>query len=348
MNQQPQSKDFNVAIVGGGMCGLVLAIALNRAGIEVDLFESASKFGEAGAGVGLGPNAIRVLEKLGVMDAVRIHSGQTPAEYLCSFYPGHEEPKEHGYDPIHIYETTSEDLGLPIHRATFLGALVHLLPAHCVHFRKRCTQATYLQTSDEYLIKFSDGTTHTADVVVGADGIRSTLRKVMLRYNSGYSTGNMDEDCSALKDEHLSFSGDIAYRSLIPTQELRDAGVKLDMGRTLAICGNNQHFITFPVLSGEKLNIVAFTHDKAAATPSNRAPLPQPWTESDVSVSNLLGEFTSWNKDITTIVQHLKSPSKWYIHALNPPLETYIARNAPAGGRMVLVGDAVSVLSGVG
>ncbi|KZV73546.1 hypothetical protein PENSPDRAFT_682834 [Peniophora sp. CONT] len=67
-------KDFTVAIVSGGIVGLICAIGLARAGVQVDIFESASKYGDIGAGVGIGPNAVRVLKNMGLLDDIRAHS----------------------------------------------------------------------------------------------------------------------------------------------------------------------------------------------------------------------------------------------------------------------------------
>ena len=63
-------QDLNIAIVGAGLGGLVTAAALNMLGYEVDVYEQAAELGEIGAGLSLPPNSTRVLEHLGLKDAL--------------------------------------------------------------------------------------------------------------------------------------------------------------------------------------------------------------------------------------------------------------------------------------
>jgi len=87
-------KEYRVAIVGGGMGGLALAVGLTGGGIKVDIFEQAPRFDEIGAGVGIGANGIRALRGLGILEAV-LERAEEPLGLrgfqFISGLPGHED-----------------------------------------------------------------------------------------------------------------------------------------------------------------------------------------------------------------------------------------------------------------
>ena len=94
-------------------------------------------------------------------------------------------------------------------RAVYLDALVAVVEPQSAHFNKRCVSIVpSLINPSRLLINFSDGTSHEADVVVGADGIRSTVREYLL--GDG--------------DKRVAFSNTVAYRGLIPYKDLQAAG----------------------------------------------------------------------------------------------------------------------------
>lgn len=80
-----------------------------------------------------------------------------------------------------------------------------------------------------------------------------------------------------------------------------------------------------------KINIVAFACDRDIP---RRRELPLPWVES-VTQQELLDKYKGWGPDMMTILQHLNNPSKWSIHAVDPPLQSFTHQ------KIVLVGDAV-------
>ncbi|KDR85599.1 hypothetical protein GALMADRAFT_373240 [Galerina marginata CBS 339.88] len=307
-------KDFSVAIVGGGLCGLACAVGLVRAGIEVAVFESAPKFDEIGAGVGLGPNALRALEGLGLLDAVLKKADQPkPSQRLFKFVSG-----TGNHDEIFDYiESCAEhgNEGLGIYRPAFLDAMAPMLDPSVTHFNKRCI-AVERGISDRPLIRFSDGTTHEADLVIGADGIKSTTRNAVI--GGG--------------ENRLGWSGTYAYRGLVPIETLKAAGMQAEVeSRPYNWVGLDKHIITFPIKNDTVLNIVAFrSKDNSAALFPER---PHPWVEATPE-AELLESFQGWGTDALTMLKHMKNPSRWSIHTLYPPLTTYV------NGRVVLVGDS--------
>ena len=106
----------------------------------------------------------------------------------------------------------------PCHRAAFLDALVHHIDPQLVHFHKRCTEV--VQSGSKVNIKFADGSDATADVVLGADGVKSAVRGAVL-----------GKDANSV----LSFSNTVCYRALIPTELAQKSGVTRDY-RERPIC----------------------------------------------------------------------------------------------------------------
>ncbi|KAF8913251.1 FAD/NAD(P)-binding domain-containing protein [Gymnopilus junonius] len=307
------SKDFEVAIVGGGMCGLACAVALVNVGIKVTIFEAAPKFDEVGAGVGLGSNALRALNGLGLLEAVLQKADQhSPRLRLFEFISGTGE-----HETIFDYlESCGEhgNKGVGMYRPDFLDALVPLLDPNTIQFNKRCTSVH--QRNSNQLLGFADGTTHEADLVIGADGIKSAVR------NSAFGQ----------YDTRLGFSGSYAYRGLVPIEALKAAGVtaQIEM-RPICWVGLHRHLITFPIKNNTMLNIVAFSNNDTGISL-----LPErshPWVEV-VPARELLECYQGWGPDVVTILKSIKNPSRWSIHTLYPPLPTFVS------GRIALVGDA--------
>ncbi|KAI0060928.1 FAD/NAD-P-binding domain-containing protein [Artomyces pyxidatus] len=314
-----RERDFRVAIVGGGICGLVCAIGLTRAGIKVDIFEAASKYGEIGAGIALGPNAINVLRELGVLESVVAHSGQRGLEVRSfEFRIGAGDCKS-----VYSYPASSDDLSLPIHRADLLEALAEFIALEdaVTHFNKRCVDITpFLGSSSRSTIHFADGSSHITDVVLGADGVKSAVRQFVI-----------GDDTSA---NPLSFTNTTAYRGLVETAVLHRVGVPTNMtARPVCWMGQGKHIITFPIKGGRVLNVVAFISG-VDLLPGAPSVLPERDWVVRSSLQEMLDDYAEFGEHPRNILKSLNQPSKWYIHGLYPQLNTYVK------GPIALLGDA--------
>lgn len=295
------------------MCGLVCAVGLARFGIEAEIFEQAPKFDEVGAGVGLGPNALRALDRLGVLDAVLARVDDAERQERRMLYVSGSDQHEEVYDYNKSSEFTAADDGIGIYRPAFLDAVMPLVDPKRTHFNKRCTSATKL-ASGAYCIQFSDGTSHEADLVIGADGVKSVLRNAVVGDKMV-----------------LQFTNTVAYRGLVPLETLKQDGLKTDLRRRVCcFVGIDKHIIAFPIRSGKIVNIVAFATDNSV--PVGSVEVTGPWVES-VPQKELLDKYEGWGPDAMSMLNHMKNPSKWSIHALTP-LETFVHE------KIALVGDA--------
>ncbi|KAI0060946.1 FAD/NAD-P-binding domain-containing protein [Artomyces pyxidatus] len=318
-----RERDFRVAIVGGGICGLVCAIGLTRAGIKIDIFEAASKYGEIGAGIGLGPNAIKMLRELGVLESVVAHSGlRGPEVRSFEYRMGAGDCKS-----IYSYPMSSDDLRLPIHRADLLEALAEFISTEnaTTHFNKRCVDIKpSLGSSSRSIIHFDDGSSHITDVVLGADGVKSAVRQFVI-----------GDEISASPP---SFTGTTAYRGLVDTAALHHVGVPTNMtARPVCWLGQGKHLITFPIKGGRVLNVVAFISD-VALPPGASSVLPESEWVIRSSLQEMLEDYAEFGEHPLNILKSVNQPSKWFIHGLYPQLSTYVK------GPIALLGDAAHAM----
>jgi 2-polyprenyl-6-methoxyphenol hydroxylase-like FAD-dependent oxidoreductase len=152
-------------IAGGGIGGLTAALALNRAGFDVAVYEQAPAFTEIGAGMSLWPNATQVLRSLGVLEQV-LASGE-PVTQFNLFRP-------HGKLISAIAMTGFQTPALCIHRADLHRALRSQLPEGCLIPGQRVE--SFDQDSDGVIARFEGGQEVRGDGLIAADGINSAVR----------------------------------------------------------------------------------------------------------------------------------------------------------------------------
>lgn len=161
---------MNISIVGGGIAGLATAIAFKKAGIKVTVFEAAPAIKSVGAGLGLAPNSIAALEKLGIADKVLKLGHELDAfcitdrhSKLISETGGAAMRQQYGTD------------NFTIHRARLYQALLEELEEGTVVTSKVIREVK--TETDSILLYFKDGSTHVCDYLIAADGIHSSIRK---------------------------------------------------------------------------------------------------------------------------------------------------------------------------
>ena len=170
---------MRVIVVGSGIGGLTAAIALRRVGIAATVYERAPALGEVGAGISLWANAIRALEHLGAADPVKAASlPMTRSDFRVS--DGHRVVARYASDDL-AKRAKADSIVRIIHRADLVAALAGQLPPGTVKYGHEC--AAVATVGDRATVRFTNGHTDEADVIVGADGIKSVVRIAVIGSN---------------------------------------------------------------------------------------------------------------------------------------------------------------------
>ncbi|MFG6138552.1 salicylate 1-monooxygenase [Halomonas sp. B23F22_10] len=323
MNITPRSpaSRLRIGIVGGGIGGVALAVALARhPDLEVHLFEAAERFSEIGAGVSFGPNAVRAISLLGLEDAYRHIADASPAPFEDVWFEWRR-----GRDDAYLTASLAPGVGQSsVHRADFLDAIVAHLPEGIAHFGKRCQEVT--QDAEGVSVRFEDGSTFLGDILIGYDGIKSSVREHVLPV----------EEFGAFAPR---WSGTQAYRGLVPVERLRQVMREAGVDERLAVVpqmylGEDRHLLTFPVKQATLINVVAFVTDRSSPEP--RLPEGAPWV-AEVDRQAMLGDFPGWGAASRAILGCIDQPTRWALHEL-PELPRYVR------GRVLIAGDAAHAM----
>ncbi|KAF2714269.1 FAD/NAD(P)-binding domain-containing protein [Pleomassaria siparia CBS 279.74] len=288
----PDDAPLEVAIVGGGITGLTLALGLLKRDISFKIYERAHGFREIGAGIGFTPNAERAMTALDP----RIH------EAFRKLYLG-----ERGFEGCR--------------RPDFLEEIVNHIPDQYVHFDKDLVSTTERGENEKLLLSFRDGSSATADVVIGCDGIHSKMRRLML--------GDKHPACNQ------SYSHKYAIRGLIPMDKARAAIGEFKTSNRLMHFGPNAHAVTFPVAGGTILNVVAFVTDPGEwAAPDGKSTAPA--TKSEATQA-----FSTFSPVVRRLMNLLPDQlDKWAVFdTRHHPVPSYVS------DRLCLAGDAAHASS---
>src|SRR5262245_37995025 len=167
-----RSRKLSIAIVGAGMGGLAAAATLRRCGSDVAVYEQAPRFARIGSGIQMMPNSMKVLRQIGIEAQLR-RTSFAPRSHLNRVWDTGEVTRE---------LPMPEDLyGAPylcMHRADLHDALRSALPADIIHLGKKLVGLD--QTGSHIILTFTDGARAEADAVVGADGVHSTVRDIII------------------------------------------------------------------------------------------------------------------------------------------------------------------------
>jgi salicylate hydroxylase len=283
-----------VLIAGGGIGGLFAANALLAHGLEVSVYEQAPALGEVGAGVYVTPNAVRQMQRVGLGAAVE--------KWGARVGPGSQYLRHDGTPiaPVQVTDASGWNANFGMHRADFVDFLAAALPAGVVRCGHRAVG--FEQAGDVARVRFANGASAEADVVVGADGIHSELRP------------------HVFPPSRPVFHGTISYRGLVPRERL--PGWPMDRWQMWA--GPKKHFLVFPVRHGEMVNYVGFVPADEEMKESWSAP-------GDPAV--LRREFDGWDPRIGTVLGQVDRTFRWALYD-REPLPTW------SRGRLTLLGDA--------
>jgi salicylate hydroxylase len=269
---------MRVAVVGAGIAGLTVAAALSRAGIRAEVFEQADELGEVGAGIQISPNATRLLHRLGLTETLRTVAVRPKALEMRRWDDGRNLMR------TTLGDQCEEMFGAPyytVHRADLHGALLGLLDQRTVHLGRRCVAVD--EGEDEVRLRFADGSTAVADVVVGTDGIHSVIRKLLVSDTARYS-------------------GQSVYRGLVPADRVESL---VQQPAVRIWLGPGQHFVCYPISQGRLVSFVATTPADQWRTES--------WT-TEGEVSDLLAAYSGWNDETRQLIAAADRVTRWALH----------------------------------
>jgi salicylate hydroxylase len=274
----------SIAIVGGGIGGVALAVGLRRRGIPAHVFEAVEDFTELGAGIALGPNAIAALKLLdpeagNVFDqlATKNAFGDEEGTWI-NFRSGMGQPSL-----IAKVKTKDErKTGLSsVHRARFLNGLAALIPRDMVRFGKRLTKVEDTGNGQVRLV-FEDGSQAISAAVIGCDGVRSVVRQYVLGLPHPLDS--------------VTYTKKYCYRGLVPMKTaIEKLGYEFANNSQMYL-GPGGHILSYPIDGGETMNVVAFRDD------SEDEWMHPSWVVKQRGDA-MRDEFKGWGKPVRELVQ---------------------------------------------
>ncbi|KIJ63558.1 hypothetical protein HYDPIDRAFT_168382 [Hydnomerulius pinastri MD-312] len=337
MSESKPSPRFRVAICGTGISGLVLAITIGkyaRNDVPIDIYEAHDSIVTPGAGIAIWRRTLEIMEELGVYEDLE-KVGTRPSSSSSSHGPHYRKAdlKDGGFDWFHL---VLPDGGVKVQRRDLVLVLQRHLPANCtLHFRKRLVTYASNDSSDvsSIVMRFSDGTTASTDVLIGADGIRSAVRKIMFEDIARSRPETLDIE---RLDEWInpSWTGVLVYRCVFPTERL--VKIRPDHPATremILYCGRGHYVVSYPMAHGTQINLAAFVLDSQSTGKS----FDGLWV-TDVSREELLQKYEDFEPQAKELLQCCDRPSRWALHTVNElPLSTF--------GRVAITGDACHAMT---
>jgi salicylate hydroxylase len=289
--------------VGAGIGGLTLAIALRRRGIDVELYEQTAELREVGAAVALSANGTRFYEQAGLGARLAAHW----FEVAALIYRDGRNGRLIGKHPVG--PAYRERFGAPyvgIHRADLQTILSTCVGLERIRLNKRLVDID--DTGPSAVLRFADGTTTEADLVVAADGARSFVRRWMLGYDD------------------VLYSGCSGFRGVVPVRELPSLP---DPTAIQFWIGPGGHLLHYPIGGGYINFLLVERH-------------PTPWPSLDWLLPAAEGEqlrlFANWHEAVVEMITAVPISNRWGLFH-RPPLGRWTK------GRVTLLGDAAHALA---
>ena len=294
---------MKVLIAGAGIGGITAALCCLHFGHEVTVLEQATELGEVGAGIQLPPNAMKVFEALGIDTLLTENAFQPEALEARMGISGRS---------IFTIPLAVQSLQrwrapyLHIHRADYIEALRQALHKSAPQALKLGTRVKHFTHQNEQVkVTLEDGRQISGDVMIGADGIKSTIRKQMLG------------------PDKVDFTGNLAWRAVVPMSAL---GPDAPSPTACVWMGGGRHAVTYRLRRGDLVNFVGvvertdWTHES--------------WTEIGTQ-EEALQDFDGWHNTITTLIKAVKPGTlyRWALFDRAPFLKW-------CEGNVTLLGDA--------
>lgn len=296
---------LRIAIVGGGLGGLTAAIMLQREGYDPIVYEQAQELARIGAGINLYPNTTRIFNTIGLgtkLGAI----GMTPENWLSREW---DTGRIYFDQPAHEWERTYGGPHLILHRGDLQAIMAATLRPDTIRYGKCLVGLDEKRGSLQ--LAFADGSRTEADIVIGADGINSVIRDILLG------------------PEPPSYSGFVAYRAIFPTKLLGDKKLCSDGAKFWSDdrhwAKEDRHFIIY-YLSRKRDEVYFVTGSPDPKWEGGILPV-------DVEIDEIKTCYEGFHEEVQRVIDACPKASKWPLLKRDPlPLWSR--------GRIVLLGDA--------
>ena len=290
-----------ILVAGGGIGGLAAAYALARKGFPVRVFEQAPEFKELGAGIQLGPNIFRALEKIGLKDAVLASSHLPPAMEMRCALSGEMVTRIPLDDPRFL-ERFQQPYAVT-HRADIHAAILQACERNnLVSLETQRTVDGYEQHGDGVTLLLQSGQRVKGRALIGCDGMWSKIRDRIVG------------------DGKPRVSGHIAYRAVLKREDVPE-----DLWRPDVVlwAGPRTHFVHYPLRRGELYNLVAVFHSDRYV---------EGWN-AEASADELWAHFNGQRPEVLRMLERIETWRMWVLCDREPVRDW-------SKGRVTLLGDA--------
>ncbi|KAG8216144.1 hypothetical protein J3R82DRAFT_8148 [Butyriboletus roseoflavus] len=325
-----------------------ITIGKHDPSIPIDLYEAHDSVDSAGVGISVWKRTYEILIDLGLFDDFKqIFTHVPDSSGPCV---RRSDIREGRYIWRHNVYRVNKDGPSSMHRQHMVGILERHLPSSCtVHPKKRLvsyieTRTTRCTLAPPVTLNFADGTTATTDVLIGADEVRSAVRKALFEAASDDKNGDDEIDLEQYID--ATFTGITVYRWLIPVETLKKENpehpaLKDMMFGKYVSCHiysdsptSRLRSTVFPIrLPTALINVVVFVTDPSSAGTHYEGH----WV-SDGSHDELVECFRDFEPAARTLVELCDKPSKWALHAVKPL--PFCVRK-----KVALIGDACHAMT---
>lgn len=295
------AQPLHVVIAGAGIGGLCCALALQRRGIRVTVLEQARELGEVGAGFQVSANGSRCLADIGLGEEIKQLATQADGKQIRLWNTGQT------WKLFDLGAESVEKYGFPyylIYRPDLHALMVRHVRQHQPDAIRLGAKVTgFSQDAEGVKVEIENGEAVRGDILIGADGVHSRIRRAMFG------------------ESNAQFTGCVAWRGLVSRDNL-PSHLNANLGTNWV--GPGAHVIHYPLREGKLINFVGIIERSDWQVES--------WTEKG-SVEECLNDFRNWHDDVQLLIKGIDQPYKWALLS-RQPMENWTL------GRATLLGDA--------